>query len=77
MNLRINAESSSMNQGNLEESLESGSDAREHNENHALTEVATLNGNDYLFTKQEQVFLVLLFILFTFLSITVWTCVQD
>lgn len=52
MNLRINE---TINQGNLEESLESGSEARENNENHALTEVATLNGSEYLFTKQEQV----------------------
>lgn len=55
MNLRINTESSSITQENSEESLELGSDFRENNENHALTEVATLNGNDYLFTKQEPV----------------------
>lgn len=56
MNLRISAEKSSFNQGNVEESLESNSEFREQNENHALTEVATLNGVDYLFTTQEQVY---------------------
>lgn len=55
MNLRISAEKSSFNQGSVEESLESNSEFREQNENHALTEVATLNGIDFLFTKQEQV----------------------
>lgn len=54
MNLRINAESSSLH-AIMEESL--SNDTRENTNDqpaYALTEVATLNGDDYLFTNQQQ-----------------------
>lgn len=60
--MNLIAETSST-QGGLEES-ESGCDTRENSESRAfaLSEVATLNGNgnDFLFTKQTQVFLICL-----------------
>lgn len=55
MNLRINAESSSNLHAVMEESL--SNDTRENptdQQAFALTEVATLNGDEYLFTQQDQ-----------------------
>jgi glycerophosphocholine phosphodiesterase GPCPD1 len=54
LNLRINAESSTLN-ATMDESC--SNDTRENQTDtpaYAFTEVATVNGDDYLYTKQEQ-----------------------